>query len=160
MWERSSDFITISWLCWLRISKIVYSNRIEVHVYCHVIKCHITRCVIWKCGGNHFPQTEDFNKSSIHDYYSLSMFVANHGYESRSIPLQNMMNVWKVLCIRKNCLLTFQLGKELTLFISMSTIKFWYIGSMGKQLVTDVTLNIHLNIANITWWFITTKKLL
>ena len=102
--------------------KIVHSNQIEV--CCNVIESHMTRCVMCKCGGNHFPQTKDFNKSFIGDYYSLSMFVANLGYESRSILLQNMMNVWKVLCIRRNCLLTFQLGKEPTLFISMSTIMF------------------------------------
>ena len=77
-----------------------------------------------KCGGNHFPQTEDLNKSFIDECYSLLMFVANLGYESRSILLQNMMNVWKVLCIRINSFVTFQLGKEPTLFISMSTIMF------------------------------------
>ena len=60
----------------------------------------------WNCGENHFPQTEDLNKSFIDDCYSLSMFVANLGYETRSILLQNMMNVCKALCIIRNCLLT------------------------------------------------------
>ena len=60
----------------------------------------------WNCGENHFPQTEDLNKSFIDDYYSLSMFVVNLGYETRSILLQNMMNVCKALCIIRNCLLT------------------------------------------------------
>ena len=69
-----------------------------------------------------FPQAEGLNKSFIDEYHSLSKFVANLRYKSRSILLQNMMNVWIVLCIGINCFLTFQLSKEPTLFISMSTI--------------------------------------
>ena len=145
MWEVSSDFIAISWLWLLKMKKIVWTNQIQV--CCNVIECHMTRYDMWKCGGNHFPQTEDLNKSK-----------SNLGYKSRSILLHNMMNVWKVLGLRRNCLLTFQLVKEPTLFISMSTIMFWYIVSMGKQPVPDVTLNNDLNTANITWWFITTRK--
>ena len=90
----------------------------------------------------HFLQTEELNKFFITHYQCLWHILA------MKVDLYYYRTWWIFanLCIRKNCLLTFQLGKESTLFISMSTIMFWYIVSMGKQLVPDVTLKLI-----ITW---------